>query len=227
MHPRFQFLLLLALSCTLSACTSGSSAILRTLQNVLPSKGNELPATLNPNVRFLRLVIDGRVGLIALGYIDEDERSNGHAIDVWYSSQKEVIRLSDGRVVGAVGLADEWRKVTIVGAPRWEDMARTDQAVTFKRTRDVMPGYRYGLEDTLHLQRIAAPNDSNLAAINARTLTWFEETMPAANNALPKARYAVDLRNAPAQVVYGEQCLTQTLCFGWQKWPVAQPQVAP
>jgi hypothetical protein len=146
-----------------------------------------------------------------------------------------VLRLQNGRLVGAVGLTTEWRDVFLPELPSWSALARGDQAFRWTRTRDVMPGYRFGVKDALSLRVVAESKRSELLGLDPQRLTWFEETVEsaqvarfagifssgvAADAALPPARYAVDFRDGQETVVYGEQCLTSELCFTWQRWPV-------
>ena len=123
----------------------------------------------------------------------------------------------------------------------WETLARTTEPLQWTRIRDVMPGYRFGLRDTLSLHVTTAPAKSALLGIAPQNLLWFEERMqppPAATNILsalstsgdyhlPPARYALALRDGKGTIVYGEQCLSARLCFTWQRWPVGQDSAAP
>jgi hypothetical protein len=221
---------------TLSACSAGSNAILQTLPYAYGRNPSVDNARLNPNFRYLRVTIGGRVVLLALGNVDSDPQG---PIEVWYSAEREVLRLQNGRLVGAVGLTTEWRGVSLPELPSWSAAARADQAFRWTRTRDVMPGYRFGVMDALLLRVVPEPKRSELKGLDPKRLTWFEERAesgPVAglsavfgNNStvdipLPPARYAVDLRGAREMVVvYGEQCLGPDLCFTWQHWP-AQTQ---
>ncbi len=228
---------LLSLTLALSGCSTAGNAILKTLPYAYGRGAGIDGVRLNPNFRYLRVTIGGRVVLLALGDVDSHPQG---AIEVWYSAEREVLRLQNGRLVGAVGLTTEWRNVALPDLPSWAVAARTDQAFRWTRTRDVMPGYRFGVKDELSLRVIAAPERSALQGVNPRHLTWFEERAESgsfaglqaalgngvgADAALPPARYAVDLRGAQEIVVYGEQCLAPVLCFTWQRWP-AQAQSA-
>ena len=63
---------------------------------------------------------------------------------------------------------------------------------------------------------------------DSQRLSWFEErvlpsakgtpVLVAADQILPPARYAVDMQEGRAVVVYSEQCLASELCFAWQRW---------
>ena len=221
----------LSLVVALSACSAGSNAILQTLPYAYGRNPGVDNARLNPNFRYLRVTIGGRVALLALGNVD------GHPqgpIEVWYSAEREVLRLQNGRLVGAVGLTTEWRDVLLPELPSWSVAARADQPLRWTRTRDVMPGYRFGVQETLSLRVVAEPKRSALQGLDLQRLAWFEEQVEpgpvarlssvfgsdsAADIPLPPARYAVDLQGGRETVVYGEQCLAPDLCFTWQRWP--------
>jgi len=221
----------------LSACSAGSNAILQTLPHAYGRNSGVDSARLNPNFRYLRVTIGGRVVLLALGDVDSHPQG---PIEVWYSAEREVLRLQNGRVVGAVGLTTEWRGVSLPELPSWSAAARAEQAFRWTRTRDVMPGYRFGVKDALSLRVVPEPKRSALQGLDPQRLTWFEERVESApvawlsgilvssvvaDAALPPARYAVDLQGGRETVVYGEECLAPDLCFTWQHWP-AQPQGA-
>ena len=228
---------LLLLVATLSACSSGTNAILQTLPYAYGRNPSIDNARLNPNFRYLRVTIGGRVVLLALGYLDSHPQG---LIEVWYSAEREVLRLQNGRLVGAVGLTTEWRDVSLPELPSWSVAARENKAYLWTRTRDVMPGYRFGVKDALSLRVVPEPKRSELKGVDPQRLTWFEERVEArkfaglltvfgsrsaADIPLPPARYAVDLQGGLETVVYGEQCLAADLCFTWQRWP-AQTQSA-
>ncbi len=186
-------------------------------------------ARLNPAFRYLRVTIKGRVALLALGYVDRHPEG---PIEVWYSAEREVLRLQNGRVVGAVGLTTEWRNVSVPELPSWATLAGAKEALHWRRIRDVMPGYRYGVTDSLSLRVVSAPERSALQELDPRRLTWFEERLEPSAGAtsvspvelgLPPARYALDFGGAKETVVYGELCLAPEVCFTWQRWPVDQP----
>jgi hypothetical protein len=219
----------------LSACSASGNAILQTLPYVYGRNPGVDSARLNPNFRYLRVTIGGRVVLLALGDVDSHPQG---LIEVWYSAEREVLRLQNGRVVGAVGLTTEWRGVSLPELPSWSAAARADQAFRWTRARDVMPGYRFGVKDALSLRVVPEPKRSALQGLDPQSLTWFEERVESApiawlsgisagsvvsDAALPPARYAVDLQGGRETVVYGEECLAPDLCFTWQHWP-AQPQ---
>ena len=214
----------------LAGCASGPAAVFNTFQTSLDSRRAADKAVLDPAYRYLRVTVDGRAALMVLGDIEPDPAG---PIEVWYSSQREVIRLQNGRIKGAVGLTTEWRRVHLPprpALPAWSALVAHNTTLNWSRQRDVMPGYHYGIEDSLTLAPISAPSRSALSGLAAESLQWFEETtvLPAqslsiwreapAHLDLPPARYALDPRQ-PDVVVYGEQCLARELCFSWQRWP--------
>ena len=187
-------------------------------------RGQELDGSgLNPNFRYLRVTVEGRVAFLALG--NEDGHPQG-TIEVWYSAEREVLRLQNGRIVGATGLTTEWRNVAVSGLPSWSGIALAAGPVRWTRTRDVMPGYRFGVLDMLRARVVQPPAKSRLQGVDPNGLAWFEEQTEAGANALPRALYAVDLRDGKETVVYSEQCLVSALCFTLQRW-TAGPAKSP
>ena len=231
MKIRSRVAILLLLVAALSACSAGSNAILQTLPYAYGRNPGVDNARLNPNFRYLRVTIKRRAVLLALGNVDSHPQG---PIEVWYSAEREVLRLQNGRLVGAVGLTTEWRDVSLPELPSWSVAARADQAYPWTRTRDVMPGYRFGVKDALSLRVVLEPKRGALQGLDPQRLTWFEDRVepgpvarlsavfgssPATDLLLPPARYAVDLQGGRETVVYGEQCLAPDLCFTWQRWP--------
>lgn len=206
--------------------------MVQTVQDAVRSDTGAAKARLDPNYSYLRVTIGGRLAFLALGYVDSYPQG---PIEVYYSAQREVVRLQSGRVVGVVGLTTEWRNVSVPDAPSWAAAANAAQPLNLVRIRDVMPGYRFGVRDELALQRIAPPVRSELQGLDPKSLNWFEEHVVSnvrasyvaalvspGEKALPPARYAVDLRGGKETVVYGEQCITPDICFTWQRWSAEQ-----
>lgn len=180
---------------------------------------------LNPNFRYIRVTLQGRSVFLALG--NEDKHVNG-LVEVFYSANREVLRLQNGRVAGATGLTTEWRAVLLDEAPKWREVIGSAKPQQWVRVRDVMPGYRYGVRDQLELRPAQPVQNVALQGFDPQRLAWFEErvipaTYAASGNvssefSLPTARYAVAVLNGQETVVYGEQCLAPDLCFAWQRW---------
>ena len=202
----------------LSACSSGLNAVIDTARSVF--RGGDGPSVdsvpLNPNFRYLRVTLNGRVALLARGYRDQHPLGE---VEVWYSAEKEVLRLQNGRLVGATGVTTEWRAVTLPKLPSWSAVAVAKSPVQWVRTRDVMPGYRYGVRDAVRLYAIPPPAKTQLKELGPGALTWFEEQVESDSREQLPARYGVELRDGIETVIYGEQCLASELCFTWQRWP--------
>ena len=234
LNTRALFAVLLV-ACVISGCEALGPATWQMLMSSIKPQADDTSARLNPAYQHLRIFIKGRSVFVTLG--DREDHPDG-AIDVYYSTGREVIRLQNGRIVGTAGLLAEWRNVSVQKMPNWAAVARAREPVLGERVRDVMPGYRYGIRDKLIVSKIANPVKSPLVNVNAESLTWFEErheNAPAAGTAnwffkpampaesLPPARYAVDFSGDRETVVYGEQCLAPDLCFSWQRWIPRKP----
>lgn len=173
-------------------------------------------ATLNPGIRYLRVTISDRVVLLALGYVDAHPLG---PIDVWYSTQGEVLRLQNGHVVGLTGADIEWREARLSAMPAWP--AKGGSPSSYSRTRDVMPGYRFGMVDQLSIRAIETPVRSRLVSVPPQGLRWFEEFE--INGVLPPSRFAVTKIAGEEVAIYGEQCISPAVCLSWQQWPPVAP----
>lgn len=203
----------------LCGCAGTTNPVMQTLRAPFQRDPGIEGVKLNPDYAYLRVTIAGRTALLVLGYVDEDPQG---PVEVWYSAEREVLKLQHGRVVGAFGMTTEWRRVRLRPAPEWAALAREPTPRQLTRVRDVMPGYRYGISEVLALAPIPAPERSALRDLQPQALAWFEErveTPSPGEKALPPARYAVRVAGNAATVVYGEQCLAPDVCFTWQRWP--------
>lgn len=199
----------------LTACSLGSNAIIdTTIGYFVGAEDPSVTATLNPDIRYLRVQIDGRIILLALGYIDTHPLG---PIEVWYSAKGEVMRLQNGHLISMTGTRIEWRSSTLSAMPVWP--TETALPTTYTRSRDVMPGYRFGVVDQLSLRVIDTPAQSRLVTITPRTLRWFEALED--QGLLPPARFAVLKFLGQDKVIYGEQCISAAVCLTWQQWPPA------
>lgn len=203
----------LAFSC---GCAPGTSALIDTVQSIARRDAGAPAPRLDPKFRYLRVTTQGGgVAFLALGYIDDTPQGRQ---EIWYSAERQVLRLQNGRLAGLTGVATEWHGVSLPRLPSWQELVREPAPYRWSRTRDVMPGYRYGLRDALEVRQIAPPSRSRLVGIDAGHFTWFEET----SATLPPARYAVRMDDGSGTVVYAEQCLAPELCVSWQRWNAGQ-----
>lgn len=213
----------LLLSLVLTGCTPGTSGILDSARFTaanLTSSSNSSPS-LQSGTRYLRVSIDGgRVVFLALGYI-EGERGE---VEVWYSAEGEVLKLSGGRIISTVGLPVDWRRVTFSRLPAWTEIGKMPH--TFERERDVMPGYRLNVRETLEIREIFPPAPDPLPGIDPVRVRWFEESTvgpSVESRPLRPTRYALLIdpgSSVTVEPLYGKQCLSADLCFSWQKLPI-------
>jgi len=201
-------------------------------QSVLAATGlggrGAAEVSLDPNFEYLRVTRGAHVGWMWLG---NTERSSAGPVYVYYSKPGEILRIQNGRIVGAMGLTTEWQNVSVSAVP-WRATAESARSIPVERVRDVMPGYRAGVRDQLEVRVIPAPSANKLLRLDPNALTWFEERMQKAASgstatALPPAKYAVDLADSRETVVYAEQCLAQDVCFTWQRWSASMQPVKP
>ena len=170
---------------------------------------------LNPQLRYLRVNVDGRVLLMVMGY---SEPSAAGTLETWYSGEGEVLRLLNGRIFSTAGLDVDWQAVRNTALPSWGEMLGRPSA-QFVRERDEMPGYRFSITETVSLDSVPAQTNSKLVGLSASDLIWFEETVRKGANGVPSARYGLRVVAGVPSVVYGEQCLSNNFCFSWQTWP--------
>ena len=202
----------------LTGCDSTSSGVRETLHAAFMGVPEPSDKNLNPSFSYLRVTTATRVAYLALGYVDSHPQG---PIEVWYSADFEVLRLQNGRVVGASGTLVEWRQVNVPELPSWQQLLAQNEVLTWLRVRDVMPGYQFSRQDRLQLSPMAPPDKSRLRRIAPVTLRWFEESFVAETpkgQRLPPARYALEVASGSARVVYGEQCLSADFCLTWQRW---------
>lgn len=195
----------------LAAC--GHTPVTQTLFDAIPALGQDVDTiALNPNLRYLRVAVRGRLVLMVLGYV---EPHSAGEINTWYSSEGEVLRLQNGRVIATVGLETDWRAVRNFSLPVWKNVDESTN-VSYRRERDEMPGYRYGIAEDVSLYAIPAPSDSKLKGAFVSDLRWFAES----TEGLPLARYALRTTAGESSVIYAEQCLSREFCISWQTWPL-------
>lgn len=209
---------LLAICLLLAACTSGTSAIVRTLELASTGGAMEVSVPTTPGIQYIRVLSEGHTAYLALGYVEQSRDGN---TEIWYSAKGEVLRLRNGRIVGTAGLATNWREVRLPKLPLWSQIGNSP--LEYQRSRDEMPDYRFNILETLSLRSVVPPKTSQLKGRDPATgLHWFEETVIAGSQKskqLPPSLYAIDFSKGSGTVIYGETCLTTRLCLAWQRQP--------
>lgn len=174
--------------------------------------------------RYLRMEVGGRpVAILALAFIDNHPAGE---IETWFSAQREVIKTQNGRIIGTAGLEVDWTGVRYpIAPPQWDKVSST--GATYVRERDQMPGYAFGLRDSMAIIPLSEvpvsrlPKGMPLAA--ARTYRWFQESGRSSVGVdLPTELIAWGAHRGGQTVVYSEQCLTPEFCLKLQRWPVQQ-----
>ncbi|AMV44759.1 YjbF family lipoprotein [Paraburkholderia caribensis] len=197
----------------LCACTQPMRAISDSYAFLRQTSEAQIERTvLAKDQRYLKVSSRGRTALLVLGYIERDPQGD---VEVWYSGAREVLRIQNGRLVGATGLSTEWANVRLASPPDWLAVAGV---TSYVRRRDVMPGYDFDEYDKVTVQPISMPSDTRYTGPGAAQLRWYVERSQG-RIALRDARYAVAQKAGKAIVVYGEQCLDPGLCISWQRWP--------
>lgn len=198
-------------------CSCGHNSLTRTIWAAVPVLGEGVDSLpLRPDRSYLRIAVRGRTALMVLGY--RDRHPDGD-IDTWYSSEGETLRLQNGRILSTGGLDTDWREVRWTALPSWSELHGFG-SVAYRRERDEMPGYRFGVLDEMVLRRIVLPEDTELVGWQPEELEWFEERKVGAGGTEPPGLYALTGYGDTLRVVYSEQCLSPTLCLAWQEWPV-------
>ncbi|MFT3858137.1 MAG: hypothetical protein QM742_11795 [Aquabacterium sp.] len=202
------------LSLSLQGCASRQKASAAALRSVLYHNEEVDSSPLRPDLRYLRVTLNGKAMLMVLGYVDHNE--HGEAVEVWYSGDGEVLRLNAGRLAGLSGSPVEWTGVRFRPAPPpWTQIGKS---TFFVRHFDQMPGYLWNRKQQVRLDVIAQPPRTQAPVFTNTPLVWFEEVVDqTVGGALSPARYAM----APGDVqpLYGEQCLQEAFCLSWQRWP--------
>jgi hypothetical protein len=204
----------------LSACASKSllsEVVSAVVADKLPFQADEpLAAQLNPNYRYLHVTLgSAKPALLVLGYVDAHPQGD---IEVWYSAQGEVLRLQNGRLVGAAGLPVEWRRVAYPQTPPdWQSVL--PEGARFSTVRDEQPGYRLGLVEQVLLTPLSkSPLLPNPAFAKA---AWFQESYSDAHgDSRPEAWFALGRYGDQNAIVYSRQCLSATVCLSLQRWPL-------
>lgn len=202
-----------ALAIVLTGCTSTSDATWVAAKRMLPQASEPLPQNLNPKFQYLRVQTGDRAAMLALGASDEHPMGR---IDHWYSHEAEVLKLQNGRIVGTGGLTTNWVAVKIAAT-----------AAGYERVRDVMPGYRFGIKETITVRPLALPQGVLPAEIKvgalakpdrAKALQWEEEISSDAP-ARPRGVIGYELGGTVGskRAVIGYQCLDDGLCIQWER----------
>jgi hypothetical protein len=200
----------------LTGCV-GVSPTLDFITHLLP--GKEPALMVAKGYEYLLIEIDGRKTAMALGHRQElVEAGEVKVHEHWYSGQREMIHMVNGRIHTALGLTVEWRRQQS-SPPTWASLSASKAAVLWQRDIDLMPSYRFGQSDRIETQVGTAPPG---APGGAGATQWFSDHV-SSSQALGadwvfKQHFAV----VQGRVVYSEQCLSPSVCFKFKHLGMVQ-----
>lgn len=207
---------LCALLATLAGCSQSTLAGWQTVAQAWqsPATPDLAKVTLNPALRYLRVRVGSKVGLMVQA---------GGPDGPWYGADGVVLRLREGRLVG---FADGRRSWTEVSHSGWPVTHRPDDRMPRRGhlVADLQPGHRFGLHQShAWVWLPGAPTGHDWLG-STTGLHWVMARPDEASGSV--AWYAIDTQRQPAEVVYGRQCLAldpqpdgHPTCITWQHWP--------
>ncbi len=130
----------------LTGCV-GINPTLDMISTMLPGKDPALMVARGHE--YVLIEIDGRKTAMALGLRQEVIESGQLRVhEHWYSGQREMIHMVNGRIHTALGLTVEWRRQRS-SPPSWAAVSDAKATMPWTRELDVMPGYRFGQVDRI------------------------------------------------------------------------------
>jgi hypothetical protein len=199
------------MGCTTSPGTQAVFDAVGIARGSISGKGATKLVNLDPRYKYLRVVWMDQEIYMARGYT----RPGPDGVEEgWYTAKADLMKLVSGRLMGIYGAEVEWLGVTYQNMPKWEGLG---SRTTIRRIRDVAPGYRYGLKETIEILRLETTPVNRIVGLDPTKLFWFEERIVEGEK-LPPSRYALDKNNS---VVYSELCIAPGNCLSWQVWPPA------
>lgn len=209
-----RYLLLGGLAClALSACTSNFSAAYDMYKALEKPDANRFANfQMNPNFQYLEAHSSNSQAMLALGYTTNPAKQP--AIQTWYDSEQQLLRLQNGFLVSLTGVPNTitstdytWAAPNAEGIqlPTAKTYSQPDQQI-FNKTvvlkYEAVPANAVGTKNSLLRQRIAQQNPN---------LKWYRE-VPTSDQAIPFALHAFAANGTP---VYGSQCLSASECVEW------------
>ncbi len=156
---------------------------------------------------YLEVEWQGRKAVMALGY---RETNGSNIIEHWYSGQGEMLMMVNGRLVKVLGMTQEVRHV-VTNTPVWSDILGHRLPMVWSQTKEVMPGYRYGLKEYVITQKVN-PNEAEKTLITDAT-AWVLEEIKSKDEKGRSWIYQQKFALNADKVIYSEQCLAPELCF--------------
>ena len=198
----------------LSGCANNNTVFLKAAKTAIGKFKPSESVVLDPAYRYMRVTVGTQHVYMALASRAPTPQG---LLDTWYSGEGEVIKLLAGRIVSTYGLPTDWRVVRTATIPSWKSVLKSSGI--YKRQRDVMPGYHYGIQDKITMKAIMPPKRTSFINKRPNQLVWFEERTVTQykGEIIPTAIYAIDFSNHTERVVYSVQCLNSKLCLAFEE----------
>ncbi len=167
---------------------------------------------------YLQVDWQGRKSFMALGY---RETQGSQVSERWYSGQGEMMQLINGRIMQVFGMVKEVRDVS-TNPPAWADILSRPTPIVWSQTKEVMPGYRFGVTEFVLSQPSTITTSEKALAADA-TAWVVEEVKSKSEKGRPwvyQQRFAL----LNDRVVYSEQCFAQEMCFKLKPMGVVVPK---
>lgn len=214
---RFFCVLVLAASGLLAACqaTPGTSGTSAQVLHYLWTR-DEQTGALDPRVEYMRVEINGRKTLLGLQERRSSPGPHGPVVDeYWYSSQREMLHLRNGRIHVVLGTSTQWVS-NHSQPPAWSQVQAALQALRWQRLRDEQPGARTGLNETVITTRVPAPPHL-AAAASTPALDWYSDQVSARTPDGRPWSHTQWFGLLNGAVVDSEQCIAPDLCLRLQR----------
>lgn len=193
----------------------GFNPVVDTFSSLTPGAASHVDY--QQGLEYLQVILNGRESSMALGY---RRVQGGDMHEHWYSGQREMLHLMNGRVVEVQGMTHELRRQS-EKTPSWHALAESKRPLVWRRTKDLMPGYRYGVVEYVISQWVEPTRQE--AALVKQPAQWFIDQVKSktadGQEWLYNETYAV-LNN---QVIYSEQCLAPEVCLKLRPLGLVKP----
>jgi group 4 capsule polysaccharide lipoprotein GfcB/YjbF len=155
----------------LAGCGVVGRTSIKTVQMAMQGKPDVQPTAQSVAAnRYPQIKVSGSQGgaILILGNIEEERQA-------WYSSDRSIVFLKDGLIVGTHGGTPQLQRMHIEGVSPFHHLHLMTAPVIVERRYDVMPGYRFGMEVTGTLERLGTEDVKILG--NTRTLLHVRERL--------------------------------------------------
>jgi Group 4 capsule polysaccharide lipoprotein gfcB, YjbF len=214
---------LIFVAALLSACQgiNGINPVIDTGRLLFPS--SDFSEHYQQGFEYLLVDHDGHKAAMALA----SRQSDGPVVhEYWYSGQREMLHLQNGRLHNVVGMTQEVRAQTLT-TPSWQAIAEATAnavgggALVWSRTRDVQPGYRYGLVEYIISKQIESTKAQQTAA--GQPAVWFEDQVKSKSQDGKEWLYTELFAVVNNRVVYSQQCVGPALCLSLKPLGLMKP----